>query len=68
MQILPEVRYTYVCAACLYRGTVLRPDASHARELAICARCDGQVWLYGADPADEGKALNSPGALSSWQT
>lgn len=63
MQILNEVRYTYVCAACEYRGTVLRPDASHARALAICARCDGQVWLYDADPADEGKASDFSGVL-----
>lgn len=51
METLTEVRYTYACAACGYRTTVLRPDASHARELALCARCDGQVWLSVADRA-----------------
>lgn len=51
METLTEVRYTYTCAACGYQTTVLRPNASHARELALCARCDGQVWLSVADKA-----------------
>jgi hypothetical protein len=51
METLTEVRYTYACAACGYQTTVLRPDVSHARELALCARCDGQVWLGVADRA-----------------
>src|SRR4051794_31610811 len=38
-------------AACGYQTTVLRPDASHTRELPLCARCDGQVWLGVADSA-----------------
>ncbi len=45
MGILAENRYTYACAACGHHATVWGPDASHAGELAICARCDGQVWL-----------------------
>lgn len=49
MKTPTEVRYTYACAACGYRTTVSRPDASHARELALCARCDGQVWLSAAE-------------------
>lgn len=51
METLTEVRYTYACTACGHRATVLRLDASHARELAICARCDGQVWLRVAERA-----------------
>ena len=51
METLTEVRYTYACAACGYQTTVSRPDASHAGELALCARCDGQVWLSVADGA-----------------
>ncbi len=49
METLSEVRYTYACATCGYRACVVRPDASHARKLAICGRCDGQVWLSVAD-------------------
>ncbi|TDY16667.1 hypothetical protein B0G81_7740 [Paraburkholderia sp. BL6665CI2N2] len=45
METLTEVRYAYACAACGYRASMYRPDASHAGALAICARCDGQVWL-----------------------
>ena len=63
MQILNGGRYTYVCTACEYRAVVLRPDASHAQKLAICARCDGQVWLCSDDSADEGKAWDSSRAL-----
>ncbi|CAB3798645.1 hypothetical protein LMG28690_04797 [Paraburkholderia caffeinilytica] len=59
MAILTEVRYAYACAACGHRDTVWRPDASHAGKLAICARCDGQVWLGVNDSADPGTAPDS---------
>jgi predicted nucleic acid-binding Zn ribbon protein len=63
METLTEVRYTYACAACGYQTTVLRPDASHSRELALCARCDGQVWLSVAETA--GPAARVGGLVES---
>ncbi len=53
MEVLTEMRYTYLCAACGHRATVSRPDASHAGELALCARCDGQVWRGGANESTD---------------
>ncbi|NVH75857.1 DUF3579 domain-containing protein [Paraburkholderia sp. JPY432] len=62
METLTGVRFTYACAACGYRGSVVRPDASHARKLAICARCDGQVWLSVDDATarEQASAVFSP--------
>ncbi|MBB5496662.1 putative nucleic acid-binding Zn ribbon protein [Paraburkholderia sp. MM5384-R2] len=67
METLTKVRYTYACAACGYRGRVVRPDASHARKLAICARCDGQVWLSvdAATAPGEASAVFSAQRLSA---
>ncbi|MBB5507998.1 hypothetical protein HDG35_004276 [Paraburkholderia sp. JPY681] len=67
MEALTEVRYTHACAACGYRGRVVRPDASHARKLAICARCEGQVWLSVDDTTarEEASAVFSARKLSA---
>ncbi|MDH6153281.1 DNA-directed RNA polymerase subunit RPC12/RpoP [Paraburkholderia sp. WSM4179] len=65
MEILTEMRYTYACVACGHRATVWRADASHAGELAICARCDGQVWLSSDDSTDLGKAAATVEGRSS---